>query len=432
MAHMHFIHIYVDSPTTHIQSTWLNPADRQGTGHSTTRYWKDLARTLERGFFDGIFIADIQSIEPEFARQDIAFGSGIPRHDPMMTLPSMADVTRHLGFGVTSSTAGTAPYAAVRRLGTLDNLTGGRVGWNVVTSYQKSDYLALGIDQPDHDLRYDMADEYLEICRRLWDAFPRDAIIADRDKGVFVDIDRIKRVEFAGQFYRCEAYPVIECSPQGRPLIFQAGASGRGIRFAATHADAVFALQPTMQAMKSYLANISKAAADVGRPDPKVYLGIQPYIGGTEAEAQARLDFYRDRIPVDVALNRLGAVLGIDFRGMDIDRPFEELSSDAGSYGLMRGLVDWGSGEAPTIRDAALQMSMSSTMPRLVGTPEQIADRIEAIWRETGCFGFALSPHASPQSAEEFVDHVVPILQKRGLMRTEYAGTTFRENINQP
>ena len=416
MAQIHFIHIYVDSPTTHIQSSWLSPADRQGTGHGTTAYWRDLARTLERGGFDGIFIADIQSIEPEFARQDIAFGSGIPRHDPLMTIPSMADATEHLGFGVTLSTAGTPPYLAVRRLGTLDNLTDGRVGWNVVTSYQKSDYLALGIDQPSHDLRYDMADEYLEICRRLWDAFPRDAI----------------RVEFAGQYYRCEGYPVIECSPQGRPLIFQAGSSGRGVRFAATHGDAIFALQPTMEAMKGYLAQVEEAAKAVGRPNPKVYLGIQPYLGGTEQEAQSRLEFYRDRIPVDVALNRLGSVLGIDFRGMDIDRPFDELSSEAGSHGLMRGLVDWGSGDTPTVRDAALQMSMSSTMPRLVGTPEQIADRIEDIWRETGCFGFALSPHASPQSAEEFVDQVVPILQKRGLARTEYAGTTFRENINQP
>jgi FMN-dependent oxidoreductase (nitrilotriacetate monooxygenase family) len=267
MAHIHFIHIYVDSPTTHIQSTWLSPADRQGTGHGTTAYWQDLARTLERGFFDGIFIADIQSIEPEFARQDIAFGSGIPRHDPLLTIPSMADATDHLGFGVTLSTAGTPPYLAVRRLGTLDNLTGGRVGWNVVTSYQKSDYLALGIDQPSHDLRYDMADEYLEICRRLWDAFPRDAIRADRDEGVFVDIDRIGRVEFAGQYYRCEGYPVIECSPQGRPLIFQAGSSGRGIRFAATHGDAIFALQPTMAAMKGYLAQVADAANRMPRPE---------------------------------------------------------------------------------------------------------------------------------------------------------------------
>jgi FMN-dependent oxidoreductase (nitrilotriacetate monooxygenase family) len=386
---------------------------------------------LERGCFDGLFFADILSVEEEFAKEIIEFGGGIPRHDPLAIIPLMADATRHIGFGVTLSTAGTPPHLAVRRLGTIDNLSGGRVGWNVVTSYQRSDFRALGLEPTPHDVRYDMGDEYMEICLRLWDAFPREAIRADRATGVFIDTSQIKRVQFEGKYFKCDAYPVVECSPQGRPLIFQAGSSGRGIRFAVTHADAIFSLQPTISTMKKYLSDVRTAAAAVGgRTDPKVYFGIQPFLGGTEDEAYARLERLRERIPVDAALNRLGGILGLDLRGWDVDKPLEEIKTQA-SQGLTAALREWGRGGSPTVREAAVQISMSSTMPRLVGTPEQVAERIETIWRETGCFGFNLSPHASPQSSEEFVDQVVPLLQKRGLMRTEYTGRTFRDNINQ-
>jgi FMN-dependent oxidoreductase (nitrilotriacetate monooxygenase family) len=431
MSMIHFNYIFVDSPTTHIQSSWLHPKDQQGTHYSSSKYWRDLARTLERGYFDGIFFADILSVEEEFALDIIAFGGGIPRHDPLAVIPLMADATRHIGFGVTLSTAGTPPHLAVRRLGTIDNLSGGRVGWNVVTSYQRGDFRALGLEPPPHELRYDQGDEYMEICFRLWDAFPREAIVADRSSGIFIDTSKIKKVEFSGKYFKCDTYPVVERSPQGRPLIFQAGSSGRGIRFAATHADAIFSLQPTISTMQKYLSEVGEATRKLGgRPDPKVFFGLQPFLGGTEDEAYKLFRSLREKIPVDAALNRLGGILGLDLRGWDVEKPLEDIKTQA-SQGLTAALKEWGRGESPSIREAAVQISMSSTMPHLIGTPEQVAERIEAIWRETGCYGFNLSPHASPQSALEFAEHVVPLLQRRGLMRTEYAGRTFRENINQ-
>jgi long-chain alkane monooxygenase len=431
MSIIHFNHIFVDSPTTHIQSSWLDPDDQQGTHYASSRYWRELAATLERGFFDGVFFADILSVEEEFATKIIEFGGGIPRHDPLAIIPLMADATQHIGFGVTLSTAGTPPHLAVRRLGTIDNLSGGRLGWNVVTSYQRSDFRALGLDPPPHDVRYDQADEYMEICFRLWDAFPREAILADRTKRMFIDTSRIKRVQFEGKYFKCDTYPVVERSPQGRPLIFQAGSSGRGIRFAATHADAIYSLQPSLSAMKKYLSEVRSAAAALGnQADPKVFFGIQPFLGGTEEEAYKRLERFREEIPVDAALSRLGAIIGLDLHGWDIDKPLEDIKTQA-SQGLTAALKEWGRGKSPTVREAAVQVSMSYNMPRLVGTPEQVADQIETTWRETGCYGFNVGPHASPQSAEEFVNQVVPLMQKRGLMRTEYAGRTFRENINQ-
>jgi FMN-dependent oxidoreductase (nitrilotriacetate monooxygenase family) len=431
MAQIHFNFISNHMPSTYVQSTWMDPADRHGTEHVwSTAHWRDLARILERGCLDGMFLVDTPTVDEEFAAETIRFGGGIPRHDPLALVPLMADATTHLGFGVTLSLAGVPPFLAVRRLGTIDNLSGGRVAWNVVTGYQRSDFRALGIAHPAHDTRYDQADEYMEICFRLWDGFPRDAIVADKVTGHFIDTGKIKKVDYDGKYHQCHAYPAVVCSPQGRPMIFQAGSSGRGMRFAAAHADAIFAVQSTVPAMQGYMKDIRAVAAQLGRPDPKVYFGIQPYLGGTAAEAQKRFRDLADKVPVDVALGRLSGLLNVDFTGVDVNKPLEEIKAP-GSQGLMSALMEWNRDGTVTIRDAALRIAMSSMMMRLIGTPEQVADAIVQAWRETGCWGFNVSPHISPLSAAEFVDQVVPLLQKRGLMRTSYAGTTLRENVAQ-
>ncbi len=428
MPQIHFNLVALTAPNNHVQTGWAHPEDRQGEGLWSADYWNQLARTLERGRFDGIFFADTFSsgaTNPD----GVAEGS-VPRPDPLMLVPLMAQVTTHLGFAVTLSTVGTPPFLAVRRLGTVDNLTGGRLAWNVVTSYQESDFRVLGLERPEHDSRYDQAEDYMEIAYRLWDAFPRDAVIMDKASGCYIDPSKIHRVHFAGKYHSCDALPNMVCSPQGRPLIFQAGASGRGMRFAATHADAVFALQPRL-AMENYVAQTRAAAEDVGRPYPRVFFGVQPYVGSTEEEAERRLAELKARIPIGPApLERLGGLLGRKFSEDDLDKPIEITGTDA-SQGWMTAIHNSTKDRAPTLREMVLDLAVSPMTPRIVGTPEQVADTLEAWWRDTGCYGFTFSPNVMPDSVERFIDHVVPILQRRGLMRTEYAGTTYRENLVQ-
>lgn len=269
----------------------------------------------------------------------------------------------------------------------------------------------------------------MEVAYRLWDSFPADAVLVDKEAKRTIDPDRIKPVRYKGQYYSCDTLPVIPCSPQGRPLIFQAGASGRGMQFAATHADAVFALQPRV-AMKEYVANTRARADAIGRPHPRVFFGVQPYVGSTEAEAEQLVEELKSRISLDLALIRLGAILGRDFSNDDPDRPME-ISETQASQGWMAAVERWTKGRSPTLREMALDLALSPMCPRIVGTPEQVADTLEEWWRDTGCYGFMFSPAVMPASLDAFVDHVVPILQRRGLMRTEYAGTTYRENLLQ-
>jgi FMN-dependent oxidoreductase (nitrilotriacetate monooxygenase family) len=427
MAQIHFNQVVLSTPNIHVQSGWAHPDDRQGEGLMSADYWGHIARTLERGCFDGIFFADTFSGGFE-GPEDIAEGR-VPRPDPLMLVTLMAQVTTYLGLAVTLSVVGTPPYLAVRRLGTIDNLSGGRLAWNVVTSYLESDFQAVGLERPDHDSRYDQADEYMEIAYRLWDGFPRDAVIRDKASGRYIDPDKITRVEYAGKYYSCDALPIMVCSPQGRPLIFQAGASGRGMQFAATHADAVFALQPRV-AMEGYVANTRAAADQIGRPHPRVFFGVQPYVAGTVAEAERRLTELKERIPIGPALGRLGNLLGRRFTEADLDQPME-IGHTHASQGWMTAVENWTKDRAPTLREMVLDLAVSPMTPRIVGTPEQVADTLETWWHQTGCYGFTISPNVMPDSVEEFVDHVVPILQQRGLMRTHYAGTTYRENLLQ-
>jgi long-chain alkane monooxygenase len=431
MAHIHFTQIMINSTTTHLMSSWRDPRDQQAQGLSSPAFWKKLAQTLEKGRFDGIFFADVLAVPDDFAegaKTVIARGGTFPRQDPFALVPLMADVTDHLGFALTLSTAGTPPHLAVRRLATLDNLSGGRIGWNVVTSMVGSDFSALGMDQPGHNIRYEMADEYMKICYLLWDAFPHDALKLEKESGIAVDLNKIKHVDYSGHYYSCKTYPVASCSPQGRPLIFQAGQSERGMEFAARHAEAIYSLQARVETMQKFVSQVEAAARLAGAPRPRVMFGIQPFLGGTEEQARRRFEDLRESVPIDAALNRLSGMIGANLGARDLDKPLEAFETQA-SRGLLAATVESMEGRQPTVREAAIHWGMAVGMAQCVGTPEQIADWIEDLWRKTNCHGFGISGNIMPLSANEFVDNVVPILQKRGLMRTEYTGATFRENL---
>ncbi len=426
---MHLLSFLTHSPINHTTLSWADPADQRLEGLRSLPYWMDLARTLERGCFDGAFFADtlggFEHYRDRF-HEAMEYAVWWPTHDPMPLMAPMAAVTEHLGLAATLSLSGTHPYLAVRTLGTLDNLTNGRIGWNIVTGNLRGEHRALGNPQMDHDERYERAEEYMELCHAYWRGVPPEAIVADGTRPMFADPDKVTLVAHQGKYFSSHTAPPTLPSPQGRPVLFQAGSSGRGQRFAVKHADAIFAIQPNAPAMRKLQASLD-AVSEQG-PVPVTY-GLHVVLGGTEAEAQRKYDELVGRIPIEAALTRLSGSLGVDFDKFELDMPLEEMPTDA-SQGLMRSAMTAMTGDGrATLREASLRWAVAAGCPPIIGTPEQVAQKLEDLWRETGCHGFNITPSVTPEYVVDFVDQVVPLLQARGIFRREYSGKTFRENL---
>jgi len=431
-AHIHLIAFLINSPINHTILSWADKDDARVSGLGSVAYWQELARLYEKGGFDGVFFADIPAAFDHYrdrTDETIRYGICWPNHDPMALLGIMASATQHLGLAATMSITSRHPYTAVRELSTLDYVTGGRIGWNIVTGHLRAEYRALGLAQEEHDVRYDRADEYLAMCKALWAGVDANALIADREHGVLADTSKVKTIEMTGQYYACHAAAPVLPSAQGRPVLFQAGSSGRGLRFAVTHADVMFAIQPHLHGMKTYMAQLRAAAGEAGRREPvRVTFAVQAVLGGTEAEAQRRQRELEERIPIEAGLARLSGSLGVDFSTLPLDEPLPDLPTQA-SQGLMKAMSAIFGDRRFTLRDAAIRWGLGAGMPQIVGTPEQVADRLEEIWRETGCVGFNLSPVETPGSVATFVEEVVPLLRRRGIYRQDYEARTFRGNL---
>ena len=430
--YIHLVSFQINSPINHTVLSWAHPDDNRLKALSDLSLWTDMARTLERGLFDAIFFADTPGVFDRYKdRMDDAIRHGVcwPTMDPVSLLGAIAGATEHLGLAATVSTGPHHPYSVVRQLSSLDYMSGGRVGWNIVTGHLRGEHRAYGLPELPHDERYDRAEEYMEVCYRLWDSVGEGAILADKRNGHFADPDRIAKVEHDGKYFRCHTIAPTLPSPQGRPVLFQAGSSGRGQQFALKHADVVFAIQPNLPGMRKFMEDLHTAAAAAGRtPAPGVTFGIQPVIGGTEEEARKMLDGLIERIPLEGAISRLSGTMGVDFSGVELDQPLAEMQTQ-GSQGLMKAFSNIVGDRPLTLREVAIRWGLAVGMPQLVGTPEQVAEKIETIWRETGCHGFNVTPHVMPTSITAFVDQVVPILQKRGVYPTEYLGKTLREKL---
>jgi FMN-dependent oxidoreductase (nitrilotriacetate monooxygenase family) len=429
---IHLVSFLINSPINHTILSWADDRDNRLEALGDMTLWQELGRTLERGRFDAIFFADTPGVFDRYhQRMDEALRYGVcwPTHDPVPLLGIIGAATQHLGLTATVSTGPHHPYALVRSLSTLDYLTGSRVGWNIVTGHLRGEHRAFGLPQLEHDQRYERAEEYMEVCYQLWDSVADDAIIADKPSGMFADPAKIRIVDHAGEYFRCNTVSPAWPSAQRRPVLFQAGSSGRGQKFAMKHAEVVFAIQPNMATMKKFMSDFRALAAETGLArTPGVTFGIQPIIGGTEREARAKLAALIERIPPEASIARLSGSMGVDFSGMELDQPLEEMQTQ-GSQGLMKAFSNIVGEKSLTLRDVAIRWGLAVGMPQLIGSPEQVADQIETIWRETGCHGFNVTPHIMPSSIEEFVEEVVPILQKRGIYRSEYEGRTFRENL---
>ena len=432
---MHLGAIVLHTVSNQADCQWAHPRDKVGLSFAEPEYWQSLARTLERGCFDAMFLADVQAPYDVYrgsADDTFRYAVQCPMHDPLVLVPVVALATEHLGIGVTASTTFDAPYTLARRLATLDHLTRGRLGWNVVTSFHRNAFKAMGIEPIPHDERYERAEEFLEICYRLWDSWEPDAVVYDRAGKLYADPAKVHRVTYEGRYYRCDSPSFVQPSPQRRPVIWQAGSSGRGRDFAAKHAEAVFALQPTAGRMRAYCDDIRARTASLGRdPDAlRILFQLQVVVGETAEQARERYDSIVEQVTLEGALTIISGHFGFDFSTVDLDQPLADVEATGVRSGL-EGLLVLAeeSGTPLTLREAALLYAIAGAAPLVVGDPEQVADAMIELMDEGGGDGFILMSTYTPGCYEEFVDLVVPVLQARGRFRTGYTGRTLREHM---
>ncbi|MFK3816318.1 LLM class flavin-dependent oxidoreductase [Pseudomonas sp. NPDC089407] len=411
---------------------WTHPRDTS-TQYKTLDYWTNLARLLERGLFDGLFIADIVGTYDIYGQSlDVTLKESIqlPVNDPLLLVSAMAAVTRHLGFGLTANLTYEAPYLFARRLSTLDHLSNGRVGWNIVTGYLDSAARAMGLaQQPEHDRRYDQADEYLQVLYKLLEgSWADDAVVADREQRVYARPDKVRKVEHQGEFYKVAGYHLCEPSPQRTPVLFQAGSSQRGLAFAGNHAECVFISGQDKAATRAQVDKVRAAARAAGR-DPqavKVFMGVTVIVAPTEQQAQAKHAEYLRYASAEAGVAHFAASTGIDFAAFELDEPIAFSQGNA-IQSATRQLQD----NAWTRRRLLQQHALGGRYVTLVGAPEQVAEQLIAWIDETGLDGFNLTRTVTPESFEDFIDLVIPQLQQRGRYKTAYAEGTLREKLFQ-
>jgi FMN-dependent oxidoreductase (nitrilotriacetate monooxygenase family) len=410
------------------QGMWTHPRDRSAD-YLSLDYWMGLARLLEEGLFDGLFLADVLGIyDVHGGNGDAAISNAVqvPLLDPMLLVPAMAAVTRNLGFGVTCNLAWESPALLARRFSTLDHLTQGRIGWNIVTGYLDSAARAMGLDrQMAHDDRYDLADEYMEIVYRLWEeSWAADAVKRDRAAGIYADPARVKRIRHEGRQYRLDAPHLVEPSPQRTPVLYQAGASDRGRGFAARHAECVFVNGGPKPHVAKLVADLRARAA----PRPiRVFVGATLIIGRTRAEAEAKLAEYRQHASIEGALAHASASLGIDLARF---APDEELP-EAGQSQAIRSNVEALRAAAPRATKRALmdRMVLGSRQPPIVGSVEEVAEELIAWVDQADVDGFNLSRTVTPECLEDVVRLLVPALQERRRYKRAYAPGSYREKL---
>lgn len=396
----------------------------------------DMARALEAACLDYILIEDSSYVGESYGGREIYLkhGLSVPRQDPAITATLMAAATQRIGIVPTFATFTHPPYLLARMIASLDQISAGRIGWNMVTGSSDVAARNYGLDRlPDHDLRYDMADEYMKVVNGLWDSWEPGAILADTETGVLVDHTKVHAVDFEGRWYRTHGPLNSGPCPQGRPVIAQAGGSPRGRQFAAGHADTIVASLKGAPAMKAYRADVRARAAAQGRnPDQvKVLYLVNPIIAETRAEAAAKRDARRARAEASVPqlLAFFGKITNIDFARHDLDAPVDTL--DLRTNGHQQSLDDFKrvAGKR-SLREAMLAYRGTSGSVELVGTPADVAAQMAETMEEVGGDGFLFSMNdVSRRTVAEVADGLVPALQARGLTRRAYAHAQFRDNL---
>lgn len=415
---------------------WTDPRNNRHR-FNDIEFWVEEAKLLEEGLFDAVFLADVVGAYDGYrGGPDTAIREAvqIPSNDPLLVIPAMAAVTRHLGFAATFSTTYESPFAFARRASTLDHLTKGRFGWNIVTSYLPNAARNFGLDDEiAHDDRYELADEFLDVVGKLWEgSWDDDAVVRDVERRVYTDPAKVRYIDHIGEHFRVKGPHLSEPSPQRTPVLFQAGSSDRGRAFAAKHAEGVFVGGRSLEVYRENVADIRRRAVENGRAaaDVRAYASAVIIVGRDRDDAERKAEEFRARSAPEGYLAHHGGG-GIDLAA----HPRDALVSDVLAQEARAGRDNAQSGRrfytpGMTVGEALREVARFDRNPLYVaGSPVQVADAIERWVAETGLDGFNLRQFLTPGTAEDFVEYVVPELQRRGLYRTRYEEATFRERL---
>jgi FMN-dependent oxidoreductase (nitrilotriacetate monooxygenase family) len=415
---------------SHIQQGMWTREDTRQLEFGSLDPWIELAKVAEEGCFDTIFLADVLGLYDNYkgnADTSLRQAMQVPVNDPMLLIPAMAAATEHLGFAFTSSVLQAHPFTFARQLSTLDHLTNGRVAWNIVTSYLPNAGTNLGFDGlPPHEERYARAEEYLEVIYKLVEgSWADDAVVDDRQRRIYVDPDRVRPIDHHGQYFDVAGPHLSAPSVQRTPVLFQAGMSERGREFAAQHAECVFVVGSSRSG-PAIAADLHKRALSHGRAgsDLKLIGGVAPIVGGTEAEALAKREEYERDLSIEAGLAHISGNIGADLGDIDPDEPLETFRTER-VQGFVKNLLDSAPAGTRTMGDL-VRSNLAGAW--LVGSAEQVADELQRRF-ENGLDGFNLTYTVTPGTFVDFVEGVVPILQQRGLVQTEYSVGSLRRKL---
>ncbi|MCC8951908.1 LLM class flavin-dependent oxidoreductase [Bradyrhizobium sp. Pear77] len=421
------------APSHNWAGLWSHPRDTS-LDYNSLDYWVNYAKTAERGLLDGIFLADVFGIYDVYgSNPDTALRHAVqlPNAEPTLLVSAMALVTRHLGFGITSNLTYEHPYQLARRFSTLDHLTNGRIGWNIVTGYLDSGARGMGLDaNRAHDERYEAAEEFLAASYKLWEgSWEDDAVRRDRAARIFTDPSKIHPVHHEGPHYKVDGIHLAEPSPQRTPLLYQAGTSKRGRAFAARHAEAIFLNGQTRPILAHAVRDIRSAAKEFGRDpyDIRLFAGATVIVAPTRAEAEDLLADYAAHVDQTGQLALLSGWTGIDFSTYRPDQAVQYVESNA-----IQSMVEnftLHSDRPVKVGDLATLSRVGARSPFVVGSPQDVADELTAWAEDTDVDGFNLFRLVAPESLDAFVDLVVPELQSRGVYKTAYREGTLREKL---
>lgn len=430
MAHLKF-NAFVMNTGSHIQhGQWRHPEAKQ-IHFNDVNFWIDLAKTLERGKFDAMFFADVVGLYGPINgnyETNAREGLQIPSNDPTVLLSALAVNTEHLGLALTSSVLQSHPFDFARKLSTLDHISNGRIGWNIVTSSLENSARNFGLAElTEHDERYEWAAEYMDVVYKLWEgSWDEGALLVDRERGIFADPSKIHKIHHVGKRYQVEGPHLPSPSPQRTPLLFQAGSSQAGRRFAAAHAEAQFIITPNPKVAAELTRETRELAVLAGRrpQDIQFFQGFSFITGSTEAEVRIAEQDYNDYASREGFLTHHNFTVDRYGKPYPADTPLAAIKTNSGQSHLewLRKSVQ---GREPTVADLG---DLLSRRGRLVGTPEQIADQLET-WQQAGIDGINVMNWRLPGSYEIFIEQILPVLRQRGLAQTEYQPGTLRQKL---
>jgi alkanesulfonate monooxygenase len=422
-------------PTGHHVASWLHP-DSQIDAGTNFRHYVRLAQTAERANFDFIFLADAVAVRHGNLNALRRWPQYMAYFEPITLLSALAAVTEHIGLVSTATTSYNEPYHVARKYASLDHISGGRAGWNVVTSGNLSEAWNFGREAHyEHGDRYDRAREFIEVVKGLWDSWDDDAFVRDRSSALYFDPEKLHVLDHKGEHFSVRGPLNVARPPQGHPVIVQAGSSETGKEFAAEYAEVIFTTAQSFEQAKAFYDDVKARMAKFGRAPEhlKIMAGLNPVIGKTEQEADEKHQFLQSNIHPEVGLELLSAAVGgFDLSRYPLDGPLPEIPESKGSKGHFKQVMHMARVEGLTIRQIYMRYAGARGNRTVTGTPAKIADEMEDWFRREAIDGFLIQPPYLPGGLDEFVAAVIPELQRRGLFRRGYSGRTLRENLGLP